>query len=160
MANETISIKPDLSDYRGLMHALNKMSDGANRDLREDVLQISAWTAREMAAASTLSMYPDQAEPVARSIRPVRDRVPNVTIGSRRYKVSGGAYAGNLLFGNEFGGPSWFPNGGRRFAFRSDRAPQGRGNKGYWIFPTLRRIQPELTRRWKHAVELRVLTKW
>jgi hypothetical protein len=62
-----------------------------------------------------------------------------------------------LLFGNEFGSDrnvfgskGNFPNGGRKFPERSPR--EGRGNKGYWIFPTLKAMQPEITRRWKNAV--------
>jgi hypothetical protein len=63
-----------------------------------------------------------------------------------------------VLFGSEFGGPAPFENGGRRFPERS--RPQGRGNEGYGIFITLKRIQPELTRRWKDAVNRRVIEKW
>jgi hypothetical protein len=68
------------------------------------------------------------------------------------------------LFGNEFGGErnaynslSAFPNGGYRFPARSPR--EGRGNAGYWIFPTLKTLQPEIRRRWKDAVD-KVMDNW
>ncbi len=95
---------------------------------------------------------------VAATIRANKDRIPNVTIGGSKGRFSGGAVSGQVLFGSEFGGPAPFENGGRRFPERS--RPQGRGNEGYGIFITLKRIQPELTRRWKDAVSKRVIEKW
>lgn len=156
-ADQVITIRPDLRDYRGLMHALNQLPKQANGKLKNEVAAISRWTATQMVGAAMGAPFPKQAAIVAKSIRPQRDRVPAVTVGGPRYKASGGAYAGNLVFGSEFGGPSWFPNGGRRFPFRSPA--KGRGNQGYYIFPTLTRIQPEITRRWKTAVDS-ILREW
>ena len=94
---------------------------------------------------------------VASTVRANKDRIPNVTIGGSRGRVSGGANAGILLFGNEFGSDrntfgsaGNFPNGGYKFPARTPK--EGRGNRGYWIFPTLKALQPEITRRWKAAV--------
>jgi hypothetical protein len=78
-------------------------------------------------------------------------------VGGTKGRASGGANAGQLLFGNEFGGNrnaygslSAFPNGGYRFPPRTAR--EGRGNKGYWIFPTLKVLQPEIKKRWFKAI--------
>jgi hypothetical protein len=92
-------------------------------------------------------------------------------------------YAGDLVFGSEFGmrydkqatltrrykdkQGRWrtkqgtglttrFPNGGAKFPTRSPR--EGQGNAGYWIFPTLKRLQPRITRDYHEAV-YRFLTK-
>jgi hypothetical protein len=109
-------------------------------------------------------VYPKQAYIVAKTVKGNRDRIPSVTIGGSRGRVSGGANAGQLLFGNEFGGDrnakgnlNAFPNGGFRFPPRTDR--EGRGNVGYWIFPTLKENQGTLTDKWKNAVE-KVFKKW
>ena len=109
-------------------------------------------------------VYPKQAAIVARTVRGNRDRIPSVTIGGSKGRVSGGANAGQLLFGNEFGGDrnaygnlNAFPNGGFRFPPRTDR--EGRGNVGYWIFPTLKDNQTELTDKWMTAVK-KVFAKW
>jgi hypothetical protein len=100
---------------------------------------------------------PRQTAIVAQTVRANKDRIPNVTIGGSRGRASGGANAGILLFGNEFGSDrntfgsaGNFPNGGYKFPARTPR--EGRGNRGYWIFPTLKAMQPEITRRWKNAV--------
>jgi hypothetical protein len=111
-----------------------------------------------MQSSYNLNPLPAQAQKVAATIRANKDRIPNVTIGGSKGRFSGGAVSGQVLFGSEFGGPAPFENGGRRFP---DRSPaQGRGNEGYGIFITLKRIQPELTRRWKYAVQRRVIEKW
>jgi hypothetical protein len=161
----TIKYQPDLRDLRALLKALNKMDDDSKKALKDDVTSISAWTAGAIKTSGYVgARFPAQAQIVVATVRANKDRIPNVSIGGSRGRVSGGANAGVLLYGNEFGGSpesnnsvSGFPNGGYRFPERSPR--EGRGNKGYWIFPTLKAIQPEITRRWKNAVE-KVLENW
>lgn len=161
----TISIRPDQTQLRGLYSAFKAMDEDANGALKDDVASISNWTATAIKqAAFGFSPMPRQAAIVAQTVRFNRDRVPNVTIGGSKGRASGGANAGQLLFGNEFGGnrntkggASTFPNGGYKFPARSPK--EGRGNKGYWIFPTVKLLQPEITARWKLAVE-KVLNNW
>jgi len=155
----TITVRPDLSDYRGLLKALNAMGKEAQIPLKDDVYSISAWTAENIKQAAYVHpYYPKQAVIVAQSVRAARDRVPAVYVGGGKGRASGGANAGQLLFGNEFGGNrnafgnlSAFPNGGFRFPPRTSR--EGRGNSGYWIFPTLKALQPEIKKRWLKAVD-------
>ena len=154
----TIRFQPDLRDLRGLLKALNKMDDDSKKALKDDVAAISSWTAGGIKMAGYVGApMPRQTAIVAQTVRANKDRIPNVTIGGSRGRASGGANAGILLFGNEFGADrnafgskGNFPNGGYKFPARSPR--EGRGNKGYWIFPTLKAMQPEITRRWKNAV--------
>jgi hypothetical protein len=161
----SVTVRPDLRDYRGLLKALNVMDKEAQYQLKEEVVSISAWTARGIQQAGFAHpVYPKQAAIVARTVRPARDRVPTVYIGGGKGRVSGGANAGQLLFGNEFGGDrnafgnaNAFPNGGYRFPARTAR--EGRGNKGYWIFPTLKAMQPDIKRKWFAAVN-KVMDNW
>jgi len=162
---ETIKIQPDMRDLRDTLKALNTMEKEANTELKDDVQAITMWMAQGIQQAGFAHpVYPKQAAIVARTVRGNRDRIPSVTIGGSKGRVSGGANAGQLLFGNEFGGDrnaygnlNAFPNGGFRFPPRTDR--EGRGNVGYWIFPTLKANQTELTDKWKAAVQ-RVFDKW
>lgn len=165
MARETISIKPDTRDLANVFAALKRLDVDANNKLKDEVASISAWTAQGIRqAAFGFSPMPRQAAVVAQTVRFNRDRVPNVTIGGSKGRASGGANAGQLLFGNEFGGErnskgskSAFPNGGFRFPPRTPK--EGRGNRGYWIFPTVKSMQPEITRRWMGAIN-DILDKW
>jgi hypothetical protein len=64
---------------------------------------------------------------------------------SQRF-FSGGASTLDTVYGLEFGSNrySQFPN----------RSPQlGRGSAGYFIFPTLKRIQPEILKKWLVAFD-------
>jgi hypothetical protein len=162
---QTIRIKPDVSDYRGLLKAISQMDKDSQTVLKDDVTSLSAWTANGIKMAGYISgPMPKQTAIVASTVRANRDRVPNVTIGGSQGRASGGANSGQLLFGNEFGAnrnqkgsAGSFPNGGFRFPERS--RGEGRGNAGYWIFPTLKAMQPEIRRRWEQAV-VKVLDNW
>jgi hypothetical protein len=154
-SKETISIKPDQAQLGGLYDALKRLDKDANTQLKTDVTAISAWSANRIKDSASSNPYPKQAAKALETTRAQRDRVPSVAIGGSRQKYSGGAVAGNILFGSEFGANPTsingrFPNGGRRFPMPS---------KGYGIFKTLKQIQPEITRQWKIAVD-KVLNDW
>ena len=160
-----ITIKPDLGDYRGLLKALSAMDKASQAQLKNDVYSISSWVAGGIKTSAYVgARFPAQAAIVAATIKPARDRVPTIYVGGSKGRASGGANAGQLLFGNEFGGSpeyrksvSGFPNGGYRFPARSPR--EGRGNTGYWIFPTLKVMQPTIKKRWQEAC-VKVLDIW
>jgi len=161
----SMTVKPDLTDYRGLLKALTLMDKEANFQLKNDVYAISAWTAQNIQQAGYAHpFYPKQAAIAAATVRAARDRVPTVYIGGSKGRASGGANAGQILFGNEFGGDrnafgnkQAFANGGYRFPPRTAR--EGRGNTGYWIFPTLKAMQPEIKRKWFAACN-KVMDNW
>lgn len=178
---ETISIKPDSSQLKGLYAAFKRLDEDANKQLKDDVASISKWTAGEILAAAKQAPYmPRQAVLVAESIKFNRDRVPNVTIGGSKKapvtrKVTSKNPApkyGELIFGSEFGGVDYLSRrvngsnkgansfgkfGGKRFPPRSPDYKGG--SEGYWIYPTLRKSQNEITSRWLNAVD-KVLNKW
>jgi hypothetical protein len=72
--------------------------------------------------------------------------------GFARQKFSGGANTQTLWGGVEFGSNKF-----KQFPTYSGR--QGRGSRGWFIYPTLRRIQPELINKWEAAYN-RILDKW
>jgi hypothetical protein len=101
----TMKIQPDLRDIRGLLNALNKMDDTSKKQLKDDVTSISGWTAGAIKTSGYVgARFPKQAQIVVATVRANKDRIPNITIGGSRGRVSGGANAGILLYGNEFGG--------------------------------------------------------
>lgn len=151
MAGSGIRLSVAPNDLRGLIYAINQMDKEASTDLRNQVASISKWSAQGIIASSYQAVYPDQAAKIASTVRANRDRIPNVTIGGNKGRYSGGAVAGQTLFGSEFGARGTFPNGGRRFPFKDKR--------GLWIYKALREMQPEITRRWKQAVD-KVLDNW
>lgn len=158
---KTIRLEADPHDYRGLIYAMNRMDKAARTALVNDVVKISEWTAKGIVGNYNADpITPKQSAVVALSVRPQRDRMPFVQIGGTRSRTSTGTPAGFLLMGDEFGAIRGFPNGGRRFPWPT---PDTRGKSrfgGRWIFPALRAMQPEITRRWKALVWQHIERKW
>jgi hypothetical protein len=168
---QTIKVQMDITpEIRALFKKLNEMDADSKNELKERVKAISGWVAEEIKTAATYAPMYKQATLVSQSVRVSKDRVPSITIGgSKKAKVSRkrtqsnpAPTVGQLLYGSEFGASPTseagaFPNGGRRFPYRSPQ--RGRGSEGYWIYPTLRLAQPRITREW-HAEVDSILAKW
>jgi hypothetical protein len=77
-----------------------------------------------------------------------------ISFGFASQRFSGGATTQQLWGGLEFGDPT-----GKYPQFPTYSGRYGAGARGWFIYPTLRRIQPELTRRWEDAIN-KVVKKW
>lgn len=160
---QTIQVRMDITpEIRALLKTLNEMDNESKTKLKEQVKGIAGWVAEDIKVAASYAPMYRQAIRVAQTTRANKDRVPSVTIGGSRVKFSGGAVSGEVLYGSEFGADPTsvsgkFPNGGRRFPYRSPQ--RGQGSEGYWIYPTLRLAQPRITREW-HAACDNVLDNW
>jgi len=152
---KSMTIKVDDQDIRELNRAIFRMEKASKDDLKAEVLQLaqdmvphfqrSAQTSRQMALRPT--------------VKAKKDINPYIQFGGLQSAgVRGGATMTDMLFGTEFGAVEpKLRNNGRAFPKRSPR--QGRGNKGYWIFPTAQKLQPMIVRRWYQTVD-NVLDKW
>lgn len=169
----TIKMEVDRKDLKGLFNAFKELDKDTNEKLRTEVYQITDYIARSIKTAAEYAPMPDQARLIAETVRPRKDRVPYVTIGGSKYlKVSRRGTPGNprpragqLLFGSEFGAS---PTGGlvpnatndrqRRFPYFSGK--YGWGSRGYWIFPTLRRLQPKITSDYHAIIDKYIRKDW
>jgi hypothetical protein len=75
-----------------------------------------------------------------------------ITYGYAAQKFSGGSDTKMLWGGNEFGS-----NRHRQFPIWSGR--QGRGSKGWFIYPTLRKMQPYIVEQWTESFD-KILKRW
>ena len=75
-----------------------------------------------------------------------------IDIGFASQRLSGGGNTQKLWAGLEFGSNRY-----KQFPSYSGRL--GRGSRGWFIYPTLRRIQPELTKKWENAADS-IIKKW
>jgi hypothetical protein len=75
-----------------------------------------------------------------------------ITYGYAAQKFSGGGDTKMLWGGNEFGS-----NRHRQFPIWSGR--QGRGSKGWFIYPTLRKMQPYIVEQWTESFD-KILKRW
>jgi hypothetical protein len=71
-------------------------------------------------------------------------KIGEIRYGFARQKFSGGGTTQQLWGGLEFGS-----NKLKQFPVWSGR--EGRGSRGWFIYPTLRSIQPEILKRWNES---------
>lgn len=79
-------------------------------------------------------------------------KIGELSLGFAAQKYSGGGTTQMLWAGMEFGSNRW-----KQFPRRTPRL--GRGNQGYFIYPTLTDNQQELIRKWEESFD-RILRKW
>jgi hypothetical protein len=121
------------------------------KDVRQNINNASRTLAKEIADESrkTAAGQGRQASLAAQGIVSAAGRVPTIKLGgtqSLRSRRGRRVTRGDLIFGAEFGSNN-FP----QFPPRSPRA--GRGNEGYFFFPTVKRMGGTIYKRYIDAVE-------
>ncbi|CAB4194844.1 hypothetical protein UFOVP1277_7 [uncultured Caudovirales phage] len=79
-------------------------------------------------------------------------KIGELSFGFVSQKFSGGATTKDLWGGTEFGSNKF-----KQFPIWSGST--GRGSTGWFIYPTLRAIQPEIIDKWENAFD-RILKEW
>ena len=145
MADE-VKIAYDKTDLRGITRAFKAMDDQAIEAAKKESSNLAEFAAdRIKVAAATRTVSGTAARRIADGVKVSKtSKIGEFSYGFARQKFSGGGSTLDLLYGMEFGS--------NRFKQFPKRTPnKGRGNSGYFIYPTLRQIQPELVRKWEEA---------
>jgi len=165
MATRPFEIKIKDADINAIRKTFKNMDEIAQNDMNKAAQQIAIEAAS--AVGSALQATP-QGQAIARSIKvSPKSKTPFFTVGGSSVKLRNGTPVGEIALGVEFGsyqdrprkrkGKSTNYIGYRQFQPRSPR--EGRGNAGYFIFPTLKALQPEITRKWVEQVD-RIRREW
>ena len=165
MATRPFEIKIKDADINAIRKTFKNMDEIAQNDMNRAAQQIAIEAAS--AVGSALQATP-QGQALARAIKvSPKSKTPFFTVGGSSVKLKNGTPVGEIALGVEFGayqdrprkrkGKSTNYVGYRQFQPRSPR--EGRGNAGYFIFPTLKALQPEITRRWVEEVD-RIRREW
>jgi hypothetical protein len=152
MASETIAYSRN--DIRDILKAFKVMDDQATEEARIQSAALATYAAEEIkTAARGRTKSGKVAQRVADGVSISKSsKIGEFKYGFARQKFSGGATTQSLWGGVEFGSNKF-----KQFPSYSGR--QGRGSRGWFIYPTLRRIQPELISKWEAAYN-RILDKW
>ena len=146
MATEP-KIQYDKSDLRDILKAFKAMDDGATDAAKREssaLAEFAVGAIKETAATRIVASKAVQR--VADGARVSKSsKIGEFSYGFASQRFSGGGTTQILWAGLEFGS-----NRFKQFPRRTPR--KGRGNSGYFIYPTLREIQPELTRKWTEAM--------
>ena len=153
MADE-VKIAYDKSDLRGITRAFKAMDDEAVQAAKKESSALAEFAADKIKqTAGTRQVSGTAARRIADGVVISKSsKIGEFSYGFARQKFSGGGSTLDLLYGMEFGS--------NRFKQFPNRTPnRGRGNSGYFIYPTLRQIQPDLIRKWETAFDS-ILKEW
>lgn len=144
----------DKQELASIFKAFKAMDDEASKVAQEEGYNLSKWVATEIKKSGYTRTKNSNA------VRRIVDggsvsktsKVGQISYGFARQKFSGGGTTRQLWPGFEFGSNKFkqFPSYSGRF---------GRGSRGWFIYPTLRSIQPELIRKWEAKFN-EILEKW
>lgn len=152
MANEPISY--DRAELRSIVKAFKAMDDEAVNQAKRTSNALATFAADKIkATAYGRTVASEAVRRVAEGVRVSKSsKIGEFSYGFAGQRFSGGGTTQILWPGLEFGS--------NRFKQFPRRTPnRGRGNSGYFIYPTLRQIQPELVRQWEDAFS-KILKEW
>lgn len=152
MASDAIAY--DKQELRSIIKAFKAMDESAAEQAKRESSALAEYAASEIKqTAATRQVSGTAARRIADGVKISKtSKVGEFSYGFARQKFSGGGSTLDLLYGMEFGSKQY-----KQFPTRTPR--QGRGNSGYFIYSTLRKIQPELIRKWESAFD-RILKEW
>lgn len=154
MADVKEAISYDKQELRSIIRAFKAMDDEAVAAAKKESSALADYAATEIKAYSVTRTFGQAA--VNRIVEGVRvsksSKIGELSYGFASQRLSGGGSTQDIWAGYEFGS-NRYP----QFPRRTPRS--GRGNSGYFIYPALRKIQPELIRRWEEAFS-NILKEW
>lgn len=152
MNNDTLAF--DKTELRQLYKAFQVLGDEAKDEARLASNNLASFLQREIRAAGYARTKGTKV--VRRIVDGSRVKKSSttgeITYGFSSQRYSGGANTKTLWPGYEFGSNRW-----KQFPSYSGR--QGRGSRGWFIYPTLRKNQDYIVREWTKSFN-RILDKW
>jgi hypothetical protein len=151
MADEVIGL--DKTQLRAVFKALKNMDEEATAEAKRQSGALAEFARAEVIQTAGSLQSSKVASRIADGSRVKKSsRIGEITYGFASQRFSGGATTRDIWGGSEFGSNKF-----KQFPVWSGR--QGRGSKGWFIYPTLRRIQPEIVARWTESFS-KVLKEW
>jgi hypothetical protein len=150
MATETIAY--DKADLRRILGAFKAMDDAAVQQAKGVSNGLATYVQSKIKSAA--GNRPNKAASrVADGSRVSKSsKIGELSFGFVSQKFSGGGTTQQLWGGYEFGSNKF-----KQFPVWSGR--EGRGSRGYFIYPTLRAEQPHIIAQWEAAFT-KILKEW
>jgi hypothetical protein len=146
------SITYDKSDLRGILQAFKGMDEQAVSQAKAVSNGLATYVQSKI--ISSASGRPNKAASrVADGSRVSKSsKIGELSFGFVSQKFSGGGTTQQLWGGYEFGSNKF-----KQFPVWSGR--EGRGSRGWFIYPTLRAEQPHIIAQWENAFD-QILKEW
>ena len=150
MADDAIAY--DKSDLRGLTRAFKAMNQEATAQAKIVSGGLATYVQGKIVSAGNLRPN-DAAKRIADGSRVSKSsKIGELSFGFASQKFSGGGTTQQLWGGYEFGSNKY-----KQFPLWSGR--EGRGSRGWFIYPTLRAEQPNIIAKWENAFNT-ILKEW
>ena len=150
MATESITY--DKAQLRGILAAFKGMDAEAVAEAKKVSNGLATYVQGKIISAAA-NRTNDAASRIAQGSRVSKSsKIGELSFGFVSQKFSGGATTQQLWGGYEFGSNKF-----KQFPVWSGR--EGRGSRGYFIYPTLRAEQPHIINEWENAFT-KILKEW
>ena len=150
MAEESIAY--DKSDLRRIYGAFKAMDEEAVAAAKKESNALAEYLQGKIVAAAGRTRNNADDKIAGGSKVSKTDKTGSISFGFAAQKFSGGGTTQQLWGGYEFGSNKF-----RQFPVWSGK--EGRGSKGWFIYPTLRAEQPHIVNEWENAFS-RILKEW
>ena len=142
MAQDAIAY--DKSDLRGVLKAFKAMDEEATAQAKIVSGGLATYVQGKIVSAASLRPN-DAANRIAAGSRVSKSsKIGELSFGFASQKFSGGGTTQQLWGGYEFGSNKY-----KQFPVWS--GSEGRGSRGWFIYPTLRAEQPNIIAKWENA---------
>ena len=149
--SDSVEIAYDKADLRRVLGAFKAMSEEATIQAKQESSALAEFAQGKIKAKAT--GRGKAADRIAQGSRVSKSsKIGELSFGFAAQKFSGGGTTQQLWGGNEFGS-----NNFKQFPIWS--GSEGRGSKGWFIYPTLREIQPDIIAKWETAFD-KILKEW
>jgi hypothetical protein len=142
MATEAISY--DKAELRAILRSFKAMDDEAIKQAKEVTSELADFVKQRVSA--TAGQRSNRASKIIADGATVSksSKIGEISYGFARQKLSGGGTTQQVWGGYEFGSNKF-----KQFPVWSGR--EGRGSRGWFIYPTLRSVQPDIIKKWEQA---------
>ena len=143
MANDAIAY--DKAELRAIVRSFKAMDDEALSQAKEATSELATYVQGKIkATASTRTRNLVDNRVADGSKVSKSSKIGEISFGFAGQKLSGGATTQQIWGGVEFGSNKY-----KQFPVWSGR--EGRGSRGWFIYPTLRSAQPEIVKKWEES---------
>jgi hypothetical protein len=151
MASDAIAY--DKTDLRQITSAFKGMSDEAVAQAKAVSNGLATFLQGKIVGKAASLQSSNVASRIAAGSKVSKSsRIGEISFGYVSQKFSGGATTRDLWGGSEFGSNKY-----KQFPIWSGQ--QGRGSRGYFIYPTLREEQPNIIAQWEAAFS-KIAKEW
>ena len=140
MASDPISY--DKAELRAITRSFKAMDDEAISQAKEKSSALADYVRGKIITASRTTKNKVAPKIGEGSKVSKSSKIGEISFGFACQKLSGGGTTQQLWGGYEFGSNRY-----KQFPVWSGR--EGRGSRGWFIYPTLRAVQPEIISRWE-----------